>query len=167
MPMKRKVMVVTASQILFGGTPSGGVSPEAISIQKQSGDWWNGLQALEFLGSASLLAELDGLAEECVRPNWDGYEAEPVIPESIEHARSLLRALPMGMAPPKLGVEPDGQVTLEWYASPRRVLSVSMSPDGDLHYAALIGPTRQFGTEPFFGEIPRAIVELIRRVGRG
>lgn len=163
----KKLMVATACPILLAGVPSSAVSDEARYIQQQSEDSWKRLQVLESLGNASLLADLDGLAEECALRHWDGYEAEPVIRESIEHARSFLRALPLGMAPPTLGVEPDGQVTLEWYASPRRLLSVSMSPDGNLHYAALIGATRQFGTEPFFGEVPRAIVELIRRVGHG
>jgi len=48
--------------------------------------------------------------------------------------------------------------------SRRRTLSVSVSPEGELHDAALIGPNRAFGTETFFDEVPVTIVDLIRRV---
>jgi hypothetical protein len=53
---------------------------------------------------------------------------------------------------------------MEWYRSPRRTLSVSVAPGDDLHYAALFGPSRVYGTEAFFGEIPEGILNLIRRV---
>jgi hypothetical protein len=52
----------------------------------------------------------------------------------------------------------------EWHRSRRRTLSVSVSPEGELHDAALIGPNRAFGTETFFDEVPVTIVDLIRRV---
>jgi hypothetical protein len=41
---------------------------------------------------------------------------------------------------------------------------VSITPEGDLHYAALIGPNKAYGTEVFFGEVPAGILDLIRRV---
>jgi len=41
---------------------------------------------------------------------------------------------------------------------------VSVSPEGDLHYAALLGPNKAYGTELFFGEVPKAILDLIARV---
>lgn len=38
-----------------------------------------------------------------------------------------------------------------------------VSPEGDLHYAALLGSSKVYGTEPFFGETPSRILELIRQ----
>ena len=70
----------------------------------------------------------------------------------------------MGTAIPSIGAEPDGQITMDWGRSKRRRLSVSVSADGDLHYAALLGPGKTCGTEPFFGEIPGTILNLIRQV---
>ena len=67
------------------------------------------------------------------------------------------------MAAPSVGAEPDGQITFEWYQSQRRILSVSVSQEGDLHYAALLGYSRRYGTEPFFGEIPADILKLVHR----
>jgi len=41
--------------------------------------------------------------------------------------------------------------------------SVSVSPDGDLHFTAMLGPPRRNGTEPFFEEVPDVILDLIRQ----
>ena len=69
------------------------------------------------------------------------------------------------MPAPTIGVEPDGHITFEWYRDPGRVLSVSIGPDGDLHYAALLGGvSRVNGTEPFFRDVPKEIGEAVRRL---
>lgn len=108
--------------------------------------------------------ELCQIAEECSQPNWDGYGAEPVSADAYRHAYLFLEALTLGNPLPTVGAEPDGHVTLEWHRGARRTLSVSVSPDGDLHYAALMGPNKAFGTEAFFGDVPKAISDLIQRV---
>jgi hypothetical protein len=53
---------------------------------------------------------------------------------------------------------------LEWYHSPRRTLSISFSKNSELHYAALLGASKTYGTEPFFGDVPKIIVDLVSRV---
>jgi hypothetical protein len=82
----------------------------------------------------------------------------------FRRAYLFIEALPLSMPKPSAGAEPDGHLTLEWYQSPRRVASVSISPDGDLHYAALIGSARAFGTERFLGDVPRVVLDVIHRV---
>ena len=104
------------------------------------------------------------MAEECGSPNWDGYGAAPVIEETLRQGYRFLAALPLGTPAPSVGAEPDGHIVFEWYHSPRRTLSVSVSSEGELHYAALLGLSKAHGTEPFFGEVPQAILDLIRRV---
>ena len=97
--------------------------------------------------------------------NWDGYGAEPVSEEAYRIAYRFLEALPIGTPAPAIGAEPDGHVTLEWYRSPRRTLSVSVSPEGELHYAALLpGPKKEYGTVPFAGDVPSRVLEFIREV---
>ena len=110
------------------------------------------------------IESIDAVALECSQSNWDGYSAVPVLPETIERARRFLDALPIGTHTPTAGADPDGDVTLEWYCSPRRTLSVSITPNGELNYAALIGSDKAYGTEPFLGEIPKPILELIVRI---
>lgn len=116
------------------------------------------------LDASGVFNTLCGVYEECRVENWDGYGAEPVAEDTYRNAYQLLESLPWGTPAPSVGAEPDGQLTLEWHRSPRRTLSVSVSPDGDLHYAALLGVSKAYGSEPFFGETPKAILDLISRV---
>jgi len=103
--------------------------------------------------------------ENASRPGWDGYGAEAVSQATYRHAYGVVEALPRGFPMPTVGAEPDGHLTLEWYRNPSRVVSVSVSPEGDLHYAALLGSAaRRNGTEPFLGSIPADLLEIIRRV---
>ena len=109
-------------------------------------------------------SDLADVWDDCSKPNWDGYNALPVTWDTFHIAEKFLRSLPLRTPALAVGAEPDGQITLDWGRAPRRRLSVSVSPDGDLHYAALLGPGKTCGTEPFFGEVPPMILSLIRQV---
>ena len=111
---------------------------------------------------SGVLEELEAVTAGCREANWDGYGAAPVRSESVRSAREFLLALPLGTEAPTIGAEPDGEVTLEWYRSPRYVLSVSCGATGDLHYAATLGMRKAYGTEPFFGAAPRIILEIVQ-----
>ncbi len=111
-----------------------------------------------------MIIQLDEIFSEFSSEGWDGYGAAPVTSETLLNARNLINCLPNNIPSPEIGAEPDGHVTLEWYRNPRRIVSVSVSPEGNLHYAALIGASRYFGTEPFLGEIPLIIRDLINKV---
>ena len=108
--------------------------------------------------------DVSRIAQECSMTNWDGYGAAPIAGDTHWQACLFLDTLPLGTPAPSVGAEPDGHLTLEWYRSPRHTLSVSVSPEGDLHYAALLGPAKAYGTEPFLGDIPQSILDLIHRV---
>jgi hypothetical protein len=119
---------------------------------------------MTFNAGKGVLDELLKTFEECRQPNWDGYGAQAVGEETYHLAHQFLTALSLSTPVPSIGAEPDGQITVEWYRSPERTLSVSISPDGELHYAALLGSTKAYGTEPFVGEVPKIISSLIHRV---
>src|SRR5688572_21256607 len=93
-----------------------------------------------------VLDELRHLCEQFQAPGWDGRQALPLARATIQHAVEFVEALPARMSAPSVGAEPDGQLTLEWYRTPRHVLSVSVTAEGDLHYAALLGRNRHYGT---------------------
>jgi hypothetical protein len=116
------------------------------------------------LGISGVIEDVLRVAQQYASANWDGYGAAPVVEETSMQACSFLEALPLGTPAPAVGAEPDGHLTLEWHRAPRRTLSISISPDGDLHYAALLGPAKAYGTEPFLGEVPQTILDLINRV---
>jgi hypothetical protein len=146
--------------------PSRGTSETARFILKQTESGLDLLKSSLTFGIFGKKAfdDLSLIFEECQRANWDGYEAEPVSEDTYQLASQLLKALPLGTSMPDIGAEADGNLTMEWYRSPRRTLSVSISPEGELHYAALIGASKAYGTEPFFGEVPEAIMSLINRI---
>ncbi len=115
------------------------------------------------LGIESALRELGEVWNQCREPNWDGFGAVAVSSDALRWAYAFLEALPLGTPVPEIGAEPDGSFTMEWHRSPRRTLSISVGADGDLHYAALFGPSRSYGTEAFFGDVPKDILALIHR----
>ena len=116
------------------------------------------------LDNGKVFEELLKTFEECRQPNWDGYGAQSVREETYHLAHQFWAALPLSTTVPSIGAEPDGQITVEWYRSPQRTLSVSISPDGELHYAALLGSAKTFGAEPFTGAVPTVVADLIHRV---
>ena len=109
-------------------------------------------------------SELAEAFNECSQPDWDGHDGLPVTYDSYLMAERFLRAIPLGVPMPSVGAEPDGQLTLDWTTGVRRTLSISFDPSGDLHYAALIGPGKTCGTEPFIDAVPATILNLIRQV---
>lgn len=126
-------------------------------------------EALRSSASLSKQPAYDELAEvweDCKTPNWDGYDALPVEQETFRNAYLFIESLPLGIPLPSLGAEPDGHLALEWYRNPRWTLSVSVGPAGTLYYAALFGSSDIRGSEPFFGDVPEIILNLIRRVCR-
>jgi hypothetical protein len=114
------------------------------------------------LGHAEALEDLAEVWEECRNPGWDGHGAFPVDQETLRGAYSLVESLPLGFPRPSIGAEPDGQLTLEWRKSPSRTLSVSVDPDGFLHYAGLYGASKRYGTLAYFSSAPPELIQLVR-----
>ena len=108
--------------------------------------------------------ELRAIWNQCRTGNWDGDGAEPIGAETLRNAHGFLEALPTGYPLPSLDAEPDGHVNLEWYRATNRLLSVSVSPEGVLYYAALLGDEDPRGTCRFDGEVPETILYWIGRV---
>lgn len=139
-----------------------GASDAARYVARQEQEGYEWLRESYALGGGILRSEreLAEVAVECASPGWDGHGAAAVKRETILEGRRFLASLPLGMPAPSVGAEPDGQVTFEWRGAAQRVLSVSMSADAELHYAALTGARRRYGSEPFFGEFPWVLWEI-------
>lgn len=152
----------------LAGTPvflSRGVSGTATYVATESEKNRDSLMNSLVLGLSfqKSINELQSIFAECDSANWDGYDAYPVTADTYNLARQFLKALPPYSEPSSIGAEPDGHLTLEWYHSSRWLLSLSISPEGMLYYAALFGTSRQYGCEPFFGNVPQPIMNLINR----
>jgi hypothetical protein len=143
-----------------------GFSSSAEFVDAEISELDDKLQDSYQLGMAGkgAINELDRIFIEYSDPQCEGCDALPVTRESFELSKRFLKRLPFELEPPLIGAEPDGQITMEWYRNPRWTLSISFDPEGKLHYAALFGPNKVYGSESFFNEVPRNILELIQRV---
>ena len=65
---------------------------------------------------------------------------------------------------PELAVDPDGEFSLEWRGAPRRVFSVSIGANNALSYAGIFSASRTRGVETLHEDLPRMILNHIRRV---
>jgi len=158
---------MAASLLISTGTVSSrGVSDAALYVEAMAGEGRRRLQESYSFGmiGKGVFDELCRIFEDCRTPNWDGYGAEAVSDETYRWAYRFLEALPLGTRAPSVGVEADGHLTFEWYRSRSSLLSVSVSPEGVLYYAALLGSSKRSGTEAFFGEMPADIVSIIHRL---
>jgi hypothetical protein len=108
--------------------------------------------------------ELFQIWQDSCTPNWDGNGALGVESLTYIHARDFLDSLPLSCPLPSIGVEPDGHLTFEWYRHTRWILSVSISPERTVYYAALFGNNEHKGVEKFFDQIPQMILGLIEQV---
>lgn len=110
-------------------------------------------------------AELEEVYQQCRHLQGDAHDAAPVRQETRAFAHQFIAALPAEFPLPSVGAEPDGHVTLEWYRATNWLLSVSVSPEGMLYWAALLGDEDPRGSCPFEGEVPETILYWIRRIG--
>jgi hypothetical protein len=161
------ILEMTATALIaFGGRTTAGASDAARFVACQAEQGRRQLQSSYSLGlhSRGIFEELAAAADAAREAGWDGYGADIVQPETFLHSYRFVEALPLGTPAPAISPEPDGHLAFEWYVSPHRTLSVSVSPEGELHYSAILGPNKAFGTEVFLGEMPRTVLDLIRRV---
>ena len=102
----------------------------------------------------------------CRNASWDGEGANPIELDTFQTAYRLIEAMPNGFPVPTIHSEPDGNLQFEWYRDPRRLLSVSICPDGMLYWAALVGLEDPRGSCQFFSEFPKTLLYWIGRVCR-
>ncbi len=110
---------------------------------------------------------LDSLFETWRSANetWKVGEDEQIIEEDVmETALRLIQSLPLGTPLPSVTGEPDGHINLEWYRSPRRLLTISVAPYGRLHWAALIGTEDPRGSCQFVNRVPKTLLYYISRI---
>ena len=112
------------------------------------------------------IQQLAEVFNECSIKGWDGEQAIPISKEVLIWTIKILRSFPLGIEPPEIGAEPDGAISLEWYRSPDRVISISVNPDGCLYYAAIIGIKRRKGMDTAWFDVSEDLLELISQVTR-
>lgn len=150
-------------------TISGYASETAIFVNKQRQSSYELLQESNALGLAAkgTFQKLEEICNECSTPGWDGEHAAPISREVVLNAQMFLQSLPLGIEAPEIGAEPDGAITLEWYRSAKRVLSISINRGGWIYYAALIGASRRHGVDFALMGISEELTKLISTITTG
>ena len=143
-----------------------GVSEDSIALQRQATDIFEGFAQSVTIGEyyRETRQSLAKTTEECSVENWDGYGAKAIDSSSYVNAIYFSQLLPVDIPIPEIYVDPDGEVTFEWYTGPRQVFSVSMGSKNELIYAGLFGANKTHGTEYLDDELPEMILDNIRRV---
>ena len=143
-----------------------GVSEDASFLRKLSDSFREDLSRA--VTTKSLLGQLSHVLwktkEDSLEDNWDGYGALPVSFESYLNARQILDTMPTTTPLPDISADPDGEISFEWYNGARKRFSLSVGADGQLTYAGIFGSSKAKGIESFGDEIPKTILESIKRV---
>ena len=147
---------------------SGYASKIADFVAQQIENSLDMLQESNALGFAAkgTFQQLYEVFEECSFEGWDGERAKPISVEVLQEARKFLYSFPLGMEAPEVGAEPDGAITLEWYRSPNRVISVSIDGSGWLYFAAIIGSRKRHGSDFALLGVSDDLFDLISQVTR-
>ncbi|MCX6089950.1 MAG: hypothetical protein NTY95_14580 [Bacteroidia bacterium] len=157
---------MTTTTITMPLTISGSSSDIANFITNQREKSYELLQESYALGlvAKGVFRQLDEVFEECFFGGWDGANAKPILAETLQSARIFLKSLPLGIEPPDVGAEPDGAITLEWYKSSNKVISISINPSGWLYFAAIIGTKRRHGKDFVLLDVSEDLLELISQI---
>jgi hypothetical protein len=126
---------------------------EGLRSSYSQGDVWN----------KSRIA-IDEILRECSHPDWDGYHAIPLHHQTARNARQFAEALPPQFPAPQVSATVAGDITFEWAQSHYRTVTVAVDEHGKVHYAAINGNAKAFGSFPLVDVLGSPIFSLIASV---
>jgi hypothetical protein len=141
-----------------------GVSETAEKLQKTIENMLSDCSYSVTLDEKAIIQDLNKVLDEFSFDNWDGYGAKAIDIDSYRRAIRFVRSLPTTIPHPEITIDPDGEVSFEWYEGPRRVFTISIGGRNDITYAGLFGFNKVNGTECFYDEIPKAILDNFDRL---
>ena len=114
---------------------------------------------------AGLTSAINELTMDYSLPNWDGYEAKPILRSVRDEAVRLIKMLPSDIPLPEVSPEPLGTIAFEWYKAKNNLFIVSVSGKGIVEYAGLYGiGNRDYGTARIENTFPKIVSYHIRRL---
>lgn len=106
---------------------------------------------------------LDMVFEQAQVQDWDSAGSAKVEPSTYIYATEFLQLLPTDVPSPEIAADTDGEILFAWDLGPRRILTVSVSRDGTLSFAALFGHKKNYGTEPLREVLPLVVSDSLVR----
>lgn len=108
---------------------------------------------------------LEELFLECKIEDWDSRGANAIPRQAVEDAKLVIELLPTDYPMPEIFPEVTGEVGLEWYVNPYRVLVLSLPGDGYIYYSGLYGyKITDYGSKLFAGQIDKKIISLLEEI---
>lgn len=102
------------------------------------------------------------------RPNWDGYDAEPIAAETLSAARYFLTLLPGTLGEPDIAPGGDGTIGLEWSFADRtlRKLFIDVGPGAVWggYWRRSSGEKRTIPPSPIDADTKRVLKELFEKL---
>jgi len=145
--------------------------PDACHVGKVLEGIRDGFENSVFLfGNAqTALAALMKLASETTEDGWDGEDGSKMAEGSLNFAVRLLKEMPREWAVPTVDLDPDGEVSLQWYGGPDSRLSISVGNSGKISYAWILPSEngkleRVHGIAESDGLFPPTISEAISKL---
>jgi hypothetical protein len=134
-----------------------GNSDRALTADEQVDAASRGIRGQSYFSALFQLLELfaEAKAEE---------DNEPVDVRIFSRARDLMDTLPHGFAIPEVGLDPDGEIALDWMREDRTMVSLSVGASGALSYAAILRDRTAHGIIEFGDGFPAALTELLRNL---
>ena len=121
--------------------------------------------SMEFPDPSVALGYASGRAvAEAASAGWDGHGAVAPSRGAVSYAWALVRSLSRLASDADIQIDPQGEVLLEWAASPRWILTVAINEAGRIAYSAMFGSARIRGVENFDGSVPVALSHAIARI---
>ena len=91
---------------------------------------------------------LKGLLEIAGERNWDGENADPVTPETVEAALKVIEELPSAVDAPEIAADPEGNIEFDWHLDNGTMFTISVGPIGDVAISGLyLGKAKLTGME--------------------
>lgn len=126
------------------------------------------LEQFRYPAKERLSQELRNLLDPQVAATWHGSNTQPIAEAAVLAGLRFLSLLtPADLSDLEVSPDDDGCVSFDWYLRKERQLSVSISAEDHLYYAAILGSIERLsGRLPFYDAIPEEINQLLRRVAR-
>jgi len=108
------------------------------------------------------IPSLKSLYQSCRHESWDGRDARPIFDQAFIEAEQLISQIPEKYPMPEIIPEVTGEIGLEWYINPYRVLLLSVAGDGYVYFAALYGfKDSEHGSKKLTGTLNKKIQSLL------
>jgi len=113
----------------------------------------------------TLIGKVGAAARDAFCDGWDGPGSFAVRPESLARALQVVSFLPVEMlASADVSITPSGTVSFDWDSDPQNQLSIMLTANNTISYAAYRPQGRTHGALDFqYLELPEEITYAIRK----